>query len=92
MNTGLHRHFAYQDWENYALGSLPDQQVEALEEHLLICPACQDLLAQADEYIEVAKAALTVHVHGNNSGLPLVTDSKTRKRLSKAVGAAGNRT
>jgi anti-sigma factor RsiW len=91
MNTGFDRHFAYEDWEDYALGAMPDQQVEALEEHLLICPACQNLLAEADEYVEIAKAALAIHAHGKNSETALVTDRRTRRRLSKAVGAAATR-
>lgn len=68
MNAGFDRHFSPEAWEEYALGV----QSEEMEEHVLICPACQELLAEADEYIRVAKAAL----------------SRTRRRLSKPVSAA----
>jgi hypothetical protein len=44
-------------WEEYAMGMQSEEACEPLEEHLLICSACQDLLAEADEYIRVAKTA-----------------------------------
>jgi hypothetical protein len=81
MNTGLDRHYREEVWENYAMGILSDQESEPLEEHLLICSACQDLLAAADEYLEVAKAALTLAARGDQS-------VRTRRRLSKSVAAA----
>lgn len=59
MNTDFDRHFAADVWEKYALGMLPEKDCESLEEHLLICSKCQDLLAEADEYIHVMRAALT---------------------------------
>ena len=82
MNTAFNNHFPYQRWEEYAMGLLSEQQAEPLEEHLLVCSACQDLLAEADEYLAVVRAALNV-VAPN--------DSQKRKRPSKkALGAAAN--
>jgi hypothetical protein len=72
MNAGFDRHFPAEAWEEYALGMSSEEDCTRMEEHLLICPACQDLLAQADEYIEIAKVALT----------------RTRRRLSKPVAVA----
>jgi hypothetical protein len=72
MNAGFDRHFPAEAWEEYALGMPSEEDCTSMEEHLLICPACQDLLAQADEYIEIAKAAL----------------ARTRRRLSKPVAVA----
>jgi hypothetical protein len=46
-------------WEEYALGMRSEEDCRPLEEHLLTCPACQDLLAEIDEYVRVAKAALS---------------------------------
>ncbi len=37
--------------EQYALGRLDEIQSAPVEEHLLICPACQDRLFQTDEYL-----------------------------------------
>ena len=72
MNAGFDRHFPAEAWEEYALGMPSEEDCTSMEEHLLICPVCQDLLAQADEYIEIAKAAL----------------ARTRRRLSKPVAVA----
>jgi Putative zinc-finger len=57
MNTSFDRHVPEQVLEEYAMGMLSEKDCMPLEEHLLICSACQDLLAQTDEYIRVAKAA-----------------------------------
>jgi hypothetical protein len=67
-------------WEQYALGMLSKADCESLEEHLLICPACQDALAGADEYIESVKAAADL--------LTSQDDSRTSRRLSKPMAAA----
>ncbi|HEX5229842.1 MAG TPA: hypothetical protein VFW44_19155 [Bryobacteraceae bacterium] len=90
MNTGFDRHFPYRCWEDYAMGLVSDQQAETLDEHLLICSACQDLLAEADEYVQVAKTALAVQEQARDPSKPLVTDARKRRQLSKAVGAAAN--
>ena len=72
MNASFDQHFSTEVWEKYALGLLTEEDCTPVEEHLLICSVCQQLLAEADEYIRIAKAAL----------------SRTRKRLSKPVVAA----
>jgi hypothetical protein len=61
-------------WEEYALGMRSQNDCMHLEEHLLLCHACQDRLAKADEYIRVAKTATRL--------------SGSRKRLSKPAAAA----
>lgn len=72
MNASFDQHFSAEVLEKYALGMLPEEDCKPLEEHLLICPACQDLLAESDEYIRVSKTAL----------------SSMRRRLSKPMSAA----
>ena len=57
MNAGLDGHYPEEIWESYALGMLYAEQSAPLEEHLLICPACQDILAGLDDYLDVMKAA-----------------------------------
>ena len=57
MNAGFDRHFAEEVWEQYALGMRAEEDCRPLEEHLLICAACQNLLAEVDKYIEAVKAA-----------------------------------
>jgi len=43
--------------ELYSLGTLSETETEVLEEHLLICPACQDHLAETDIYMRHMQAA-----------------------------------
>ncbi len=50
-------HPSEEDLERYAMGLLAEADVEAFEEHLLICPACQDQLAQTDEFVKAMRAA-----------------------------------
>lgn len=46
------------DWlEQYAMRTLPESEATTLEEHLLVCPACQDRLKATDEYIAAMRAA-----------------------------------
>jgi|HubBroStandDraft_1064217.scaffolds.fasta_scaffold784672_1 hypothetical protein len=57
MNTGFDRHVSEDVWEQYAMGMLSEEDCRPLEEHLILCSVCRDLLAHADEYIWAAKAA-----------------------------------
>jgi len=57
VNAGLDRHYPEEIWECYALGMLAEEQSAPLEEHLLICHVCQDVLAELDEYLEVMRTA-----------------------------------
>ncbi|HZU24705.1 MAG TPA: hypothetical protein VFA04_04235 [Bryobacteraceae bacterium] len=43
--------------ELYALGRLPDAHTIQLEEHLLICDACRDRLAQTERFIAALRRA-----------------------------------
>ena len=58
MNTGFDFHVPYDLLEEYALRRVPARNRAPLEEHLLICPACQNSLAKIDEYILVMKTAM----------------------------------
>lgn len=60
MNTGFLSHIPEDMLEKYVLGTL--------DEHLLICPACQTNLQTLDEYFAVMKAA-TAAVHAKLSAL-----------------------
>jgi hypothetical protein len=60
MNANFDRHCPNDDWEDYALGMLSEEACELLEQHLLFCSACQDLLAEVDEYIRVTRAVLAI--------------------------------
>jgi len=43
--------------EEYVFGRLPEVLTARAEEHLLICPACQDALEQTDRFISAMKVA-----------------------------------
>jgi anti-sigma factor RsiW len=43
--------------EEYARGKLPEEEAELLEQHLLICPRCQDSLAEIDAFIDATRQA-----------------------------------
>jgi anti-sigma factor ChrR (cupin superfamily) len=58
MNYCLGSHFPEDVLERYAMGKLSRQECVPLEEHLLICPACQTSLAAAEEYTQVVRAAI----------------------------------
>lgn len=44
--------------EQYSLGRLSAAEAEKFEEHLLICPACQERLEREDEFTRSMRAAL----------------------------------
>jgi hypothetical protein len=73
MNAGFDRHFAEEVWEEYALGMRPEEDCGALEEHLLICFACQNLLAEADKYIEAVRAAAALRGKRMRLSKPVMT-------------------
>jgi anti-sigma factor RsiW len=50
-------HAQEEDLERYSIGTLSGPTGEALEEHLLICPACQDRLAEVDAYVQTVRVA-----------------------------------
>jgi predicted anti-sigma-YlaC factor YlaD len=77
MNAGC---FPQEVWEEYAMGMRSEEDCTSLEEHLLICSACQDMLAEADEYIQAVASAAVLFAPQD--------DYRTRRRLSKPMAAA----
>ncbi|HUA20643.1 MAG TPA: hypothetical protein VMB25_17970 [Bryobacteraceae bacterium] len=57
MNAGLGRHLSEEFLEEWVFHRLPGSVCASLEEHLLVCPTCQDRLAEIDEFVFVLKAA-----------------------------------
>lgn len=45
------------DLERYSMGTLSGPQGEVLEEHLLICPSCQDQITEIDAYVRTVRVA-----------------------------------
>jgi hypothetical protein len=50
-------HALEEDLERYSLGILPADALEVLEQHLLICPRCQDRLGETDIYVQTMQGA-----------------------------------
>jgi hypothetical protein len=62
--------------DEFVMEMLPEQDYIFWEEHLLICAACQDRLAQADEYVRLIKSAaaeLEARSSGSREQLPVLT-------------------
>ena len=59
MNTGSIFHIPDDLLEEYALGRHSVRDCAPVDEHLLVCPTCQNNLAEIDEYVRVMKTALT---------------------------------
>jgi hypothetical protein len=53
----LNGHAPEEMLEEYSLGRLPEAEAECLEEHLLVCPQCQDRLAEVDAFVGAARQA-----------------------------------
>ena len=58
MNSCLELHYPDDVLERCAMGGLSSLDYVPLEEHLLICTACQTKLLAVEEYIAVVRAAL----------------------------------
>ncbi|MBZ5609481.1 MAG: zf-HC2 domain-containing protein [Acidobacteriia bacterium] len=58
MNIGTDCDFPDNLLERYAMGKLSEQESAPLEEHLLVCPPCQQRLDELDEFLAVTKTAL----------------------------------
>lgn len=85
--SALHAIFSADTWEKYSLGMVSEEDRALLEEHLLVCSTCQDVLAKVDEYVGVAKTAMALKAAGAGDRLS-VSDFRTRRRLSKPVKVA----
>jgi hypothetical protein len=53
----LNGHAPEEMLEEYSRGRLPEAEAECLEEHLLVCPRCQDRLAEVDAFVGAARQA-----------------------------------
>ena len=43
--------------ENYSLDHLPEPDLEVVEEHILVCPTCQDRLQEIDDFVRAFRMA-----------------------------------
>ena len=57
METNLGRHYAEDTLERYALGSLSEELIAPLEDHMLICEPCQIQLQEVETFLHYAATA-----------------------------------
>lgn len=57
MPFSWENHIGDEELELYSLGRLSESREEAVEEHLLVCEACQDRLAETDAYVLAMRTA-----------------------------------
>jgi anti-sigma factor RsiW len=57
MAAELDWHFDDEAAERYSLGTLSCEEAKQIEEHLLICEACQSRVAKSDEYVAAMRRA-----------------------------------
>lgn len=51
------KHPSEERLEEYSRGTLPEAEVERLEEHLLVCALCQDRLSEMDVFVDATRQA-----------------------------------
>lgn len=51
-------HLSEEVLERYLFGSLPEQEVEQLEEHLLVCHSCIDTAEQLLSFVQSLRSSL----------------------------------
>ena len=84
VHPEFHPHPAEETLEEYAFNRLTEARTAAVEEHILICSACQRTLQDIDEYILLMKAATAEYaVRPRVAGLGMAT------KLAWAAATAG---
>lgn len=63
MVQSSHPHVDEELLELYAMKKLTESELEPVEEHLLICEACQDRLTETENYIRTFRAAAEKLMH-----------------------------
>jgi hypothetical protein len=76
------------EFENYALERLSNEETAHFEEHLLICEKCQGTLADTDEYIAMMKAAAAAYVVDHSRSSTRHGTGERRPRRNAPITAA----
>jgi hypothetical protein len=89
VHTDFGNHIPEELFDEFAMDMLSQQNCAFWEEHLLICPTCQDRLAETDEYIRVVKfAAATIWEPPPGESGPPTTEFRKRRGLMKPMTMA----
>ena len=65
--------------ENYSLDHLAEPELEVVEEHILICPTCQDRLTEIDDFVRAFRMAHTHLEEVGPDGRPTVGGGVARR-------------
>jgi len=57
MLPELNRHMGEEEIERYSMGLLSHEEAERVEQHLLLCTACQELVNKEDGFIQAIRTA-----------------------------------
>ena len=89
MNTDFGEHIPEAIFDEFAMEMLCEDDCALWEEHLLVCEACQDRLAEVDEYIQVVRdAAAAIADSPSDHDLPPAPAFEKRRALAKPMMAA----
>ena len=57
MTLDSNRHMDADEIESYSMGTLPEEERDRFEEHLLICEFCRNRVEKSDDYIAAMREA-----------------------------------
>lgn len=75
MQNTFEMHASEETLERYSMGALDDVELALFEEHLLVCPLCQDRLAEVEAFVRATREAAR--------NLPPQAPTEKRKLLSR---------
>ena len=91
MQLDRENHATDETLESYAMGSLDGPALAKVEEHLLVCPHCQEQLKAADTYVAAMRTAASVLERENESRREWwtrVSGALTFRRMAWAMAVA----
>ncbi len=92
MQLDRESHASDETLESYAMGSLDGPALAKVEEHLLVCPHCQEQLKGADSYVAAmrnAAAGLELDDEARKDWWARVSGALTLRRIGWALAIAG---
>ena len=55
MSNRFNAHIPEESFELYSMGRLPEKELGNFEEHILVCPACEERLTESDRFVRVMR-------------------------------------
>src|SRR5579872_4003995 len=60
MGTGTNCHLNEEDVEAFSLGLVSEKEAARMDEHLLLCEACQNRITESDAYVATMQRAASI--------------------------------